>query len=164
SSVVMPPIPEPTRTPNRVLSIRSTGSAASSTAITAQAMAYLRNGSNLRSSFLSMYLSDSKPLTSPAIRVANPVGSKRVLGRMPDVPGSKAAQNSSAVFPMGVTAPTPVMTTRRGLSTRTPLPRLLAFLDVGDGVADRHDLLGVLVGDLEVELLLERHHQLHGIE
>jgi len=54
SSVVMPPMPEPTRTPKRVRSTRSTFSPASSTAIAAQAIAYLRNGSNLRSSFLSM--------------------------------------------------------------------------------------------------------------
>ncbi len=54
SSVVMPPMPEPTSTPKRVRSTRSTFRPASSTAIAAQASAYLRNGSNLRSSFLSM--------------------------------------------------------------------------------------------------------------
>src|SRR6266498_5155685 len=76
----------------------------------------------------------------------------------------RAVQNSSAVFPMGVTAPTPVMTTRPGLSTRVTRPRLLVLFDVGDGVPDGDDLLGILVGNLEIELLLERHHQLDGVE
>ena len=54
SSVVIPPMPEPTSTPNRALSTRSRFRPESSTAMTPQATAYLRNGSNLRSSFLSM--------------------------------------------------------------------------------------------------------------
>src|SRR3972149_7953370 len=86
------------------------------------------------------------------------------MGPMPDLPASRADQNSSAVLPTGVTAPTPVMTTRR-LSTACsgPVPLLVLF-DVIDGVPDGHDLLRVLVGDLEVELLLEGHDQLHGVE
>src|SRR3990172_7838364 len=43
-----------------------------------------------------------------------------------------------------------------------PLSRLL--FDVADGVSDRGDLLRVLIRDLEAELLLERHHQLHRVE
>jgi len=39
--------------------------------------------------------------------------SKRVTGPIPDFPWISAAQNSSAVLPTGVTAPTPVTTTRR---------------------------------------------------
>src|SRR2546428_6570596 len=163
-SVVMPPMPEPTRTPKRVLSTCSRSRPASSTAITAQAMAYLRKGSNFRSSFLSMYLSGSKPLSSPAMRVGKPVASKRVMGPIPDAPRVRAAQNSSAVVPVGVTAPTPVMTTRAGLSTPVARPPLLVLFDVGDGVPHGDDLLGLLVGNLEVELLLERHHQLDGVE
>jgi hypothetical protein len=37
-------------------------------------------------------------------------------------------------------------------------------LDVLDGVADGDDLLGVLVGDLDVEVLLQGHDELDGIE
>src|SRR5262245_14742649 len=81
---------------------------------------------------------------------------------MPDTPWSRDVQNSSALLPMGVTAPNPVTTTRR-LSTLCA-SSLLVFLDVVDGVSDGRDLLGVLVGDLEIELLLERHHQLDGVE
>src|SRR3990167_5643624 len=88
------------------------------------------------------------------------------MGPMPDLPCSSADQNSSAVFPTGVTAPTPVITTRGVLTARPrrdALPSRLLF-DVADGVADRGDLLRVLVGDLDAELLLERHHQLHRVE
>src|SRR6266542_1598123 len=143
SRVPMPPMPEPTSTPKRAPSTASTLRSASSTAMTAQAIAYLRKGSNLRSSFLSMYLS----------------------GSMPDLPAIRAAQNSSAVFPTGVTAPTPVTTTRFISARRAPrvCPSLILF-DVVDGVPDGHDLLGVFVGNLEVELLLEGHHQLDGIK
>jgi hypothetical protein len=48
--------------------------------------------------------------------------SKRVMGPIPDFPWISAAQNSSAVLPTGVTAPTPVMTTRR-ISTVLIPPR-----------------------------------------
>ena len=40
----------------------------------------------------------------------------------------------------------------------------LVRFDVGDGVADRCDLLGVFVRDLDVESLLELHDKLHGVE
>jgi hypothetical protein len=47
-------------------------------------------------------------------------------------------------------------------------PRLLGlfgvFVDVVDGFLDARDLLGVLVGDLDPELLLEGHDQLDGVE
>ena len=69
SSVVIPPIPDPTSTPKRVPSTLPTSSPESSTAITAQAIAYFKKGSSFRSSFLSMYLRGSKPFSSPAMRV-----------------------------------------------------------------------------------------------
>src|SRR5687767_8636383 len=84
------------------------------------------------------------------------------MGPMPDTPSSSDVHSSSAVLPMGVTAPSPVTTTRR-LSTLCASPLLVLF-DVGDGVADRGDLLRILVGNLEVEFLLECHHQLHRVE
>src|SRR5688572_17870967 len=95
----------------------------------------------------------SKLLSSPAIRVGKPVVSNRVIGAMPDRPWTRDVQNSSAVFPTGVTAPTPVMTTRGALNAPASAGPLDLFLDVADGVPDRGDLLGVLVRDLEAELL-----------
>src|SRR5438876_2060561 len=80
------------------------------------------------------------------------------MGPIPDLPCVSADQNSSTVLPTGVSAPSPVTTTRRGSTA------LGVVLDVLDGVPDRHDLLGVLVGDLDVEVLLQRHHQLDRVE
>src|SRR5208337_2111187 len=40
----------------------------------------------------------------------------------------------------------------------------LVSLDIGDDVLDGADLLGVLVGDFDVELLFQRHHQLDDVE
>src|SRR4029450_1387977 len=82
---------------------------------------------------------------------------------MPDRPCLSEAQNSSAVLPTGVRAPTPVTTTRRGSPALTTRPSGVV-LDVLDGVADRHDLLGVLVGDLDVEMLLQGHNELDRVE
>src|SRR5215813_8406064 len=81
------------------------------------------------------------------------------MGAMPERPSVSPDQNSSAVLPMGVRAPSPVTTTRRPAFTGSGI-----VLDVLDGVAHGHDLLGVLVGNLDVEVLLERHDQLHRVE
>src|ERR1700722_19753639 len=40
----------------------------------------------------------------------------------------------------------------------------LASLDIGDDVFDGADFLGVLVGNLDVEFLFQRHHQLDDVE
>src|SRR2546427_2078534 len=77
---------------------------------------------------------------------------------MPYFPCVIADQNSSTLLPTGVSAPMPVTTTRRGSTA------LRVVLDVLDGVADGHDLLGVLVRDLDVEVLLQGHDELDGIE
>ena len=64
--------------------------------------------------------------------------------------------------------PRPVTTTRRLDKCRTArtrgAQRLAVGLDVVDGLLDGGDLLRFLVGDLGLELLLERHHQLDGVE
>ena len=44
------------------------------------------------------------------------------------------------------------------------LPELLVRGDVVDCLADRRDLLGVVVGDLDPELVLELHDQLDEVE
>src|SRR5215204_2482661 len=51
---------------------------------------------------------------------------------------------------------------------RLPQRRLLLVLgvrlDVLDGFLHAGDLLSLLIGDLDPELFLERHHQLHGVQ
>src|SRR5262249_13782331 len=96
---------------------------------------------------------------------------------MPLFPSTSARQFSSTPIPSGVTRPMPVMTTLcmlsfwskvRPTASRTgqaPAPSGYLLLDVGldvvDGILDGLDLLGILLGDLDVERLLERQNQLH---
>src|SRR2546427_1441673 len=160
----MPPMPEPMSTPKRVPSSRTGSRPESSTAMTEHAIAYLRYGSSRRASFLSTYFSSSKLRTSPAMRVTNwnsPLAvlvcaSNFVIGPMPDLPCVSADQNSVTSLPRGVSAPMPVTTTRRGSTA------LRVALDVLDGGADRRHLLGVLVPDLDVEVVLQGHDELDG--
>src|SRR5215813_2865985 len=121
-------------------------------------------------SFFSMNCSASKPRTSPAIGVAKPLVSKRVIGPMPLHPAASAFQLASVPMPSGDTRPSPVTTTRRCWLMLCPgrarplLLRLGVRLDVLDGFLDARDLLGVLVGNLDAEFFLERHDELDGVE
>src|SRR5262245_57395775 len=93
---------------------------------------------------------------------------------IPLVPAASAAQFASVPMPSDDTRPMPVTTTRRvlvmvaaWLPGRDPSPLLLRFrvrLDVRYGFLAARDLLGVLVGDLDADLLFERHHELDGVE
>src|SRR5690606_11531057 len=141
----------------------------------------------------------SKPLTSPAMRVANAVASKLVIGPMPERPSTMPCQYEARSLARGDRMPRPVMTTRR-LDMGSPDGLLLcdahrygapetpeaasaapgcharcgagaawwSGLDVGLDVVDRllhrSDLLGFLVRDLALELFLEGHDQLDGVE
>src|SRR5215467_105695 len=122
------------------------------------------------SSFFSTIRSGSNPLTSPAMRVSRRFASKRVMGPIPDRPAQMAVQYSGTELPTGVSTPSPVTTTRasdRACSrpTRiTPSLSLGVVLDVLDRVPDRRDLLGILVRDLDVELLFEGHDQLDRVQ
>src|SRR3954468_22481175 len=100
--------------------------------------------------------------------------SKRVIGPMPLRPASRASQFSAVPTPRGDTRPTPVTATRRGSvlkagSMAEAEGRNLVLvpgvvLDVVDCLAHVADLLGLLVRDLDPELLLEGHHQLHDVQ
>src|SRR5690606_8283979 len=85
----------------------------------------------------------------------------------PLFPASSAFQVEGTSFPTGDTMPSPVTTTRRS-TCRLPLrpgsAALAVLLHVRDRVSDGPHLLGVLVGDVDPELLLERHHELDGVE
>src|ERR687890_1983761 len=105
-----------------------------------------------------MYCSGSKPFTSHAKRTESFWGSNFVIGAAPGVPASSAVQVDSTSVPTGVTSPRPVTTTR----CAKLLPDLL--VQVIHRVAHGAQLLGVLVRDVDVELLLERHHELHRVQ
>src|SRR4029453_8203842 len=118
--------------------------------------------STFLTSFFSRYCSGSKPLTSPAMRAANNAASKWVMGPMPERPARSAVQLASVPMPTDESRPTPVTTTR--LFTPPPLLLLGVRLDVLDGFLHARDLLGVLVRNLDAELLFEGHDQLDRIE
>src|SRR5437867_3494524 len=108
------------------------------------------NRSNCLASRFSIQRPTSKPLTSPAKWVANCEASKCVMGAMPLRPRRSACQVSSVPTPQGVTRPMPVTTTLRvtvHLCGDADAVSMRVGLDVVDGVLDRLDLLGVLVGD-----------------
>src|SRR5512144_986901 len=117
-----------------------------------------------RAPFAGMYSSTLKPFTSPANLQAKFDASNLVMLAMPVRPASRLAQPSATVLPTGLTSPSPVTTTRR----RVIRAGLRSGLLVLDGVVDRQlhrgDLLGLFVGDLDAELVFERHHQFHRVE
>ena len=112
SSVSMPPMPEPTRTPIRAALLSSMTSPESSTAMSADAIPYWVKRSILRTSLRSPHWEGSKSFTSQAKRTSWLAASKCVMGSAPLTPARAFFQNSPAVFPIGVTAPIPVTTTR----------------------------------------------------
>src|SRR5258708_19570564 len=97
---------------------------------------------------------------------------------MPLLPASSPCQVGAVPTASGDTRPTPVTTTRRrtaelkisagswegwpGSGGSVLVPGVL--LDVLDRLLDVADLLGLLVRDLDPELLLEGHDQLHDVE
>src|SRR5277367_6223365 len=83
----------------------------------------------------------SSPFTSPPIRQGAPSTSKRVIRAMPERPATIAAQVDATSLPHGVTAPSPVRTTRLA---RAPSGDMLR--DQVDGVLHRLDLRQHLVG------------------
>src|SRR5262249_4802805 len=164
SMVVNPPMPDAMNTPTSLLFDGVIAKPESSIANCAAAIAYWMKTSIFLTSFFSMNCSGSKPWTSPAMRVAKFDASNLVMLRTPLVPAVSAAQFASVPMPSDDTRPMPVTTTRRVLVMDTLFLGLGVGLDVLDGLLDPRDLLGVLVGDLDTEFLLERHHELDGVE
>ena len=86
-------------------------SPASSKASFAAATAYCEKSSILFAALKSMRSFATNPFTSAAICTLNSDASNFVIGPIPTLPSLIPAQNSSTVFPIGVTAPSPVTTT-----------------------------------------------------
>src|SRR5690349_15878335 len=178
-----PPMPAPIATPMRSAASPSIAMPESSIAIIAAATPYSTNGSIFLTSFGATHRVASKPFTSPAIRVGNDEASKWVIGPMPERPWTIPSQLLGRSLPSGERMPSPVTATRRfdmcpapgckcaGPQEAAPAvchgrPGLLldVRLDVVDRLLHGGDLLGFLVRDLALELFLERHHQLDGVE
>src|SRR5262249_23128709 len=85
-----------------------------------------------------------------------PVTSNLVILAAPLLPLRRAFQKASTLFPTGVMAPSPVMTTLFLVGG--------ILLDVVDRVAHGLDLLGRVVGDGYVARVLELHRELDGVE
>jgi hypothetical protein len=82
--------------------------------------------------------------------------------------GHAAAAREQAFPDLGAVLPTPQMKAEAGYDDATLLHcvtcRLLVLFDVIDGVLDGLDLLGVFVGDLDVEGFFELHDELDDVE
>src|SRR5918994_2828547 len=141
-------MPLPITTPVRFGDGASRSSPAWVTAWCAAPRANCAKRSYLRASFLSMYRMGSKPFTSQANLTESCEGSNLRIGAAPGVPARSADQVDSTSFPTCVTSPRPVTTTRRD----NLLPDLL--VQVIHGIADGAQLLGILVRNVDVELLL----------
>src|SRR5271165_1162192 len=114
----------------------------------------------LRASFFSTNCSGSKFLTSAAMRQANCDASKPVMLSTPLLPASSAGHTSATLLPTAQMIPIPVTTTRR-------LKLLRSFrvcVDVVHRVLHGADFLRLLVGNLDLESLFERHDQLDRVE
>src|SRR6266540_1961050 len=176
SMVAKPPMPLPMYTPTISSLPASTFSPESFRAKSAAATANWMKRSIFLTSFFSTQRRGSKPFTSQAKRDECCEASNSVMGPAPDRPAWRDFQVSSVPIPTGDTRPTPVTTTLRSAATviwsllrsRSGRPLLLGLVrvlvDVLGGFLDARDLLGVLVRDLDPELLLQRHHQLHRVQ
>src|SRR6185295_13345391 len=151
-----PPIPLAMIAPQRKRSSLEKSSFASATASLAAATAYWAKGSIRFASLGSMYWPGSKFLISAPNVTECPVTSNLAILAAPLLPVRRAFQKASTLFPTGVMAPSPVMTTLFLVGG--------ILLDVADRVAHGLDLLGGVVRDGEVERVLDLHHQLHGVQ
>src|SRR4051812_40601742 len=86
---------------------------------------------------------------------------------MPVRPARRFFQPSATLLPTGLIRPSPVTTTRREFIEEEKERRsggLLVLRRVVDRELDGGDLLGLFVGNLDPELVLERHHELDRVE
>src|SRR5690606_23387139 len=107
----MPPLPDPQLTPTRFLSTWSKSTPPLARASSTAMSAYWVKRSYFRASDLGMWSRGSKFLSSQANFVLNFSGSNFVMGPAPLTPASSDFQKSSTLFPIGVKAPIPVITT-----------------------------------------------------
>src|SRR5438445_3107256 len=120
SAKATPPSAEPISAPTRSQSSRAGASSASASANRALMTASCEKRSSRLARFASRWSWGRKSGISAAMRLRKGVGSKRVTARTAERRATRPAHSPSAAVPIGVTAPTPVMTTRRPFLTATP--------------------------------------------
>src|SRR5215212_2682750 len=159
SSELIPPMPVANTTPVSSLSTASS-IPLSSQASRAEVRANWVERSSRLASLGPRLAAGSKSRHSAATLDGTGSGSTRVRGPRPDWPAQMASQYALAPTPTGVTAPSPVTTTRCKV---LPHRRLLGDHQVGR-LADGLDAGDLVVGDLDAELLLEGEHDLDQVE
>ena len=107
----LPPYPDPQITPARVASMLERSIPASFMASSEATKAYWQNGSIFRLSFRSKKSSGLNPFISQANFVLKFSGSNLVISPAPLLPIFMFSQKICTVFPNGVKAPRPVITT-----------------------------------------------------
>src|SRR5690606_3063593 len=112
SIVGIPPPPVLTITPTRSVFSPVTSNFACSRASRVAATANCANRSMRRAALKSMKSFAWKSGTSPAMVTSRPDGSNPWILRMPERPSTSPDQSASRPIPRGLTAPTPVTTTR----------------------------------------------------
>src|SRR6266480_5308029 len=113
SANATPPSAEPIMAPTRSVSSRPGSSSASARASRALVTASWEKRSSRLARFAARWSWGRKSGISAAMRLRNGVGSKRVISRTAERRAVSPCHSPSAAVPIGVTAPTPVMTTRR---------------------------------------------------
>src|SRR4051812_14932676 len=142
---IKPPIAEPKTIPTRCGSNPFRPESASASLAAPSASTTFR--SSRRNSFGFASPAGSKSFTSAATRTGSPPASKARIQSIPLRPSTAARQVSGAVFPTGVTAPSPVTTTRL-TGCRLCGDALFLQRELGELVPVALDLLreGFLVG------------------
>src|SRR5690348_5248774 len=165
SSVVSPPTPPPMTTPQRAGSVAR--SPASATASAAAAMPSCDERSSRRASLRGTYAATSKSRTSQPNLTARSSVSISVSGAAAETPDASASQHESTSQPAGVFTPKPVTATRT-----LPLWSRAAVIGASPNLGEHHvdrvpdggDAFQILFGNLDVEALLEPHHELDEVE
>src|SRR4051794_41180338 len=149
-SVSAPPMPVAMATPSR--SPSTSGEPASAQASRAAMRASCSVRSSLRASTRSM-TSRGSTATDAAMRTGSTSAHSSSRYRTPERPASSPSQVDGTSPPTGVDAPSPVTTTVRRPWELSVISGA-GLRDVSNGVADGAEVLDVVVGDLDVELLL----------
>src|SRR5690606_9936469 len=150
-------------TPTRNLSTVSRSIPASIMASSEATSAYWANLSSFLASLRSKKSSTLKFLSSQANLVLNFSVSKYVTGAEPLLPFTKPSQYSSILFPIGVSAPKPVTTTRFN-SIEVFYFLFFCVLDIRNCLTNSCNVFCLIVWDLNIEFFFEFHDQLYRVQ